>query len=79
MMEEHIDIYHLIFFPNLQKLEYLLTNHNLDELIPNFYSNKKMKKTGLAGIFAASLELTKEGITKVSQKKIFDSIMIKKS
>ena len=28
-----------------------------------------MKKTGMAGIFAASLELTKEGIVKVSQKK----------
>ena len=28
-----------------------------------------MKKTGIAGIFAASLELTKEGIISVSQKK----------
>ena len=37
-----------------------------------------MKKSGLAGIFAASLELTKEGATKLLQKKIFDSIMIKK-
>ena len=37
-----------------------------------------MKKTGMAGIFAASLELTKEGIVKVSQKKIFDKLMIKK-
>ena len=38
-----------------------------------------MKKTGMAGIFAASLELTKEGIVKVSQKKMFDNLMIKKS
>ena len=38
-----------------------------------------MKKTGLSGIFAASLELTKEGVTKVSQKKQFDNMMIKKS
>ena len=37
-----------------------------------------MKKTGIAGIFAASLELTKEGIIKVSQKKMFDKLMIKK-
>ena len=37
-----------------------------------------MNRTGLAGIFAASLELTKEGIVKVSQKKLFDKIMIKK-
>ena len=39
------------------------------ELIPKFYTNNKMKKTGIAGIFAASLELTKEGIISVSQKK----------
>ena len=39
----------------------------------------KMEKTGIAGIFAASLELTKEGIVKVSQKKIFDKLMIKKT
>ena len=38
-----------------------------------------MKRTGISGIFAASLELTKEGITKVSQKKQFDYMMIKKS
>ena len=37
-----------------------------------------MKKTGMAGIFAASLELTKEGIVKVYQKKMFDKLMIKK-
>ena len=28
-----------------------------------------MKRTGIAGIFAAGLELTKEGIIKISQKK----------
>ena len=28
-----------------------------------------MKKTGMAGIFAASLELTKEGVVKIEQKK----------
>ena len=39
---------------------------------PNFYSNKKMKKTGLSGIFAASLELTKEGAIKILQEKLFD-------
>merc|ERR1711991_881969 len=40
--------------------------HILD-LIPNFYIKNKMQRTGIAGIFAASLELTKEGIIKVSQ------------
>ena len=37
-----------------------------------------MKKTGLAGIFAASLELTKEGIVKIAQKEIFEKVLIKK-
>ena len=50
---------------------------NLIELIPKFYSENKMKKTGIAGIFAASLELTKEGLLSISQKKIFDKLMIK--
>ena len=52
---------------------------NIFDLIPNFYLKNKMKRTGIAGIFAASLELTKEGITKISQKKQFDDMMIKKS
>ena len=52
---------------------------NLIELIPKFYSENKMKKTGVAGIFAASLELTKEGLLSISQKKIFDNLMVKKT
>ena len=52
---------------------------NIFELIPEFYLTNKMKRTGVAGIFAASLELTKEGLTKVSQNKIFENLMIKKS
>ena len=48
------------------------------ELIPKFYKKNNMKKTGIAGIFAASLELTKEGIISVSQKKLFDRLKIKK-
>ncbi len=49
------------------------------ELIPNFYFKNKMERTGIAGIFAACLELTKEGVVKVSQKKVFDKLMIKKN
>ena len=52
---------------------------NIFELIPKFYLKNKMQRTGIAGIFAASLELTREGLTKVSQKKQFDNIMIKKT
>ena len=51
---------------------------NINELIPKFYLKNKMKKTGIAGIFSASLELTKEGIIKVSQSKIFEKLMIKR-
>ena len=51
----------------------------ISKLIPKFYFKKGMKKTGMAGIFAASLELTKEGIVNVSQKNMFDKLMIKKS
>ena len=52
---------------------------NINDLIPKFYSNKKMKKTGLSGIFAASLELTKEGAIKILQEEIFKKLMIKKN
>ena len=51
---------------------------NINDLIPKYYFKNKMNKTGVAGIFSASLELTKEGIVKVSQKKLFDKLMIKK-
>ncbi len=52
---------------------------NIFDLIPVFYLKNKMKRSGMAGIFAASLELTKEGIVKVSQKKELDKLMIKKT
>ena len=52
---------------------------NINELIPKLYFNEKMKRTGITGIFAASLELTKEGEIEIFQKKFFDKIMIKKA
>ena len=52
---------------------------NIVELIPKFYLEKKMKKTGIAGIFAACLELTKEGIVSISQNKQFHKLLIKKT
>ena len=60
-------------------LEKIISWKNIFELIPKFYLKNQMRRTGISGIFAASLELTKEGITKVSQKKQFDNMMIKKS
>ncbi len=51
---------------------------NIIDLIPKFYLKNKMNKTGLAGIFAAILELTKERVITVSQKKNFDKLLVKK-
>jgi segregation and condensation protein A len=52
---------------------------DIEDLIPkNFFINKKLKKSGLAGIFSASLELTKQGVTNITQKKFFEKILIKK-
>ena len=51
---------------------------NISDLIPSkFKKNKNLKKTGLSGIFSASLELTKEGIISIMQKKNFDKLLIK--
>ncbi len=61
---------------NLKNLE---NWKNIFELIPKYYSDNNMKKTGIAGIFAASLELTKERVVSISQKKIFDTLSIKKT
>ena len=51
---------------------------NIIDLIPKFYLENKMNKTGVAGIFAAILELTKEKVITVSQKKNFDKLLVKK-
>ena len=60
-------------------LDKIIEWKNIMELVPKFYKDNKMKRTGVAGLFAASLELTKERLINMSQKKIFDKIMIKKS
>ena len=51
---------------------------NISELIPSkFKKTNSLKKSGLAGIFSAALELAREGIINISQKKNFDKILIK--
>ena len=51
---------------------------NIAELVPSKYSKtKKLKKTGLAGIFSASRELTKQGLISILQKKSFSDLLIK--
>ena len=53
---------------------------NLEELIPeNIIENKKLNKSGNAGIFAGSLELAKEGNISIKQEKLFDKIFIKEN
>ena len=59
-------------------LENIIEWKNIIDLIPKFYSENKMKKTGIAGLFAACLELTREGVISISQKKKFEKLMIKK-
>ena len=50
----------------------------ISQLIPKkFKVTKKLKKSGLAGFFAAALELTKEGLISIMQKKNFDALLIK--
>ena len=51
---------------------------NINELVPeNFKKHKSMRRTGNAGIFAASLELVKEGNLSIKQSKLYDDIYIK--
>ena len=48
------------------------------ELIPSkFRKTNTLKKSGLAGVFSASLELTREGLITIMQKKTFDKLLIK--
>ena len=49
----------------------------LDLIPPKFKKSNPLKRTGIAGIFAASLELTREGIISLMQKKSFDKLLIK--
>ena len=48
------------------------------ELIPSkFKKDNKLKKSGIAGLLSAALELTREGLIKIMQKKDFDTLLIK--
>ena len=50
----------------------------ISDLIPKkFKETKKLRKSGMAGLFSASLELTKEGLLSIMQKKSFDRLLIK--
>ena len=50
----------------------------IEELIPkSFVSSNKFKKTGLAAIFSASLELTKDGVINLMQNNLFEDVLIR--
>ena len=80
-----LNIPKLPFFTTEQGIEIIKKNiHNLNEwkelssLIPKkFKVDKRLKKSGLAGVFSASLELTKEGLIRIMQEKSFDKLLIK--
>ena len=80
-----INISKLPFFTTEQAIETIKKNiksvndwKEISELIPKkFKETKKLKRSGMAGLFSASLELTKEGLINIMQKKNFDSLLIK--
>ena len=50
----------------------------ITKLIPTkFKETKKLRKSGIAGLLSASLELSKEGLINIMQKKNFDRLLIK--
>jgi segregation and condensation protein A len=59
-------------------IEHLNDWKEIYDMIPDkFKKTKKLKKTGIAGFFSASLELTKEGLINIKQKKSFDKLLVK--
>jgi len=51
---------------------------DIKDVVPGSFSgSKNLQKSGLAGTFAGSLELVREGKLSIMQKKIFDKILIK--
>ena len=65
----------LVIKKNIQKLHEW---KDISELIPRrFKKSSKLRRTGLAGLFSASLELTKEGLISLMQKKTFSKLLIR--
>ena len=49
----------------------------LDFIPSKFKRSNQLKKSGLCGLFSASLELTREGLIAIMQKKTFGKLLIK--
>jgi segregation and condensation protein A len=84
---QKIDIPKLPVMTTQEGIKQIKENMNLiddwkkiSELIPQtFNKSVKLKKSGIASIFTASLELAKDGIINIMQEKLFGDILIKKS
>ena len=50
---------------------------NISDLVPKNFKTKNYIRTGIAGIFSASLELAREGKLQIKQSQLFDKIYIK--
>ncbi len=81
-----INIPKLPVFTTDQGIQYLKSKLNeikeweeILNFVPDHLKNNKMYRTGISGIFAASLELSREGVISLMQKKNFDKILIKKN
>ena len=61
-----------------ENMESITDWKKIHDLIPDTFKNKtKYNKTGIASIFSASLELTKDGLVDIMQNQLFDDILIK--
>ena len=61
-----------------QSIQKLSNWVDISELVPSkFKKTSALKKSGLAGVFSASLELTREGLINIMQKKSFNKLLIK--
>ena len=61
-----------------EKMNKLTDWRDISELIPpRFKKTYILKKSGLAGLFSAALELSREGLISIMQKKTFDKLLIR--
>ena len=82
---QRIDIPKLPVMTTQEGIKQIKDNMNLisdwkriEELVPKSFTKiNKFKKTALASIFSASLELTKDGVIDLMQNNLFDDILIR--
>ena len=61
-----------------KNIKYLNDWTEITDIIPQkFKKTLRLKRSGLTGVFAASLELAREGLIRIMQKKNFDRVLIK--